>query len=99
MERWLQAICFDKENAYLYCIVQNNPSRCTFGLSTWRIYSLVGSKNFHFKNFWMQQFLLITLHNFNILKLKLNSVALVRERTIPTERPPPVGEVSANFCG
>jgi hypothetical protein len=32
------------------------------------------------------------------LKTKLNSVALVRERTIPTERPPPVGEVSANFC-
>ena len=31
------------------------------------------------------------------LKTKLNSVALVRERTIPTERPPPVGEVSANF--
>ena len=28
-----------------------------------------------------------------------NSVASVRERTIPTERPPPVGEVSANFCG
>ena len=27
----------------------------------------------------------------------INSVALVRERTIPTERPPPVGEVSANF--
>ena len=32
-------------------------------------------------------------------KKKKNSVALVRERTIPTERPPPVGEVSANFCG
>jgi len=30
---------------------------------------------------------------------KQNSVALVRTRTIPTERPPPVGEVSANFCG
>ena len=30
---------------------------------------------------------------------KLNSVALVRERTIPTERPPPVGEVSVLFCG
>jgi hypothetical protein len=28
-----------------------------------------------------------------------NSVALVRERTIPTERPPLVGEVGANFCG
>ena len=31
--------------------------------------------------------------------IKKNSVALVRERTIPTERPLPVGEVSANFCG
>jgi hypothetical protein len=28
-----------------------------------------------------------------------NSVALARERTISTERPPLVGEVSANFCG
>ena len=33
------------------------------------------------------------------IKTKLNSVDLVRERTIPTERPPPVGEVSAYFCG
>jgi hypothetical protein len=35
----------------------------------------------------------------DISEEKKNSVALVRERTIPTERPPPVGEVSANFCG
>jgi hypothetical protein len=28
-------------------------------------------------------------------KPKLNSVVLVRKRTIPTERPQPVGEVSA----
>jgi hypothetical protein len=28
---------------------------------------------------------------------ELNSVALVRERTIPTEQPPIVGEVSVNF--
>jgi hypothetical protein len=28
-----------------------------------------------------------------------NSVALVRKRTISTERPPLVGEVSANFSG
>jgi hypothetical protein len=28
-----------------------------------------------------------------------NSVAWVRERTIPTERPPLAGEVSVNFCG
>ena len=27
-----------------------------------------------------------------------NSVALVRERTIPTERPPPAGEDSAKFA-
>jgi hypothetical protein len=30
--------------------------------------------------------------------LKKNSMVLVRERTMPTERPPLVGEVSANFC-
>ena len=29
--------------------------------------------------------------------LKKNSVALVRKRTIPTERPPPVGEVSVTW--
>ena len=34
---------------------------------------------------------------FQYKRYKLNSVALVRERTIPTERPPPVGEVIANF--
>jgi hypothetical protein len=27
------------------------------------------------------------------------SMVLVRERTTPTERPPLVGEVTANFCG
>jgi hypothetical protein len=32
-------------------------------------------------------------------KLKLSSVALVRERNMSTERPPLVGKVSANFCG
>jgi hypothetical protein len=29
---------------------------------------------------------------------KKNSVVLARKQTIPTERPPLVGEVSANFC-
>jgi hypothetical protein len=33
------------------------------------------------------------------LKKKLNSMVWVRERTIPTERPPLVGEVIANLCG
>jgi hypothetical protein len=31
--------------------------------------------------------------------LKKNSGASVRQRTIPTERPPFVGKVSANFSG
>jgi hypothetical protein len=31
--------------------------------------------------------------------LQLNSMALVHKQTIPTKRPPLVGEVSANFCG
>jgi hypothetical protein len=36
---------------------------------------------------------------YTITETKQNSVALVRKRTIPTERPPLVGEVSANLCG
>jgi hypothetical protein len=32
-------------------------------------------------------------------EIRLNSVALVSERTIPTERTPLVVEDSANFCG
>jgi hypothetical protein len=35
----------------------------------------------------------------NYLVTKLNSVAVVRKQTIPTERPPLVGEVSSNLCG
>jgi hypothetical protein len=37
-----------------------------------------------------------SLHEFNctVLKTKLNSVALVHKRTIPTERPLHVGEVT-----
>jgi hypothetical protein len=35
---------------------------------------------------------------FQFIKLKLNSVASVNGRTIPTEQLPPVGEVSGNFC-
>jgi hypothetical protein len=34
-----------------------------------------------------------------LLTKTTNSVFLVRKRTIPTERPPLVGEVSANFSG
>ena len=46
--------------------------------------------------------LILAFRLFIALKLSFSlslSVALVRTRTIPTERPPLVGEVSANFCG
>jgi hypothetical protein len=43
----------------------------------------------------MPNFNLPIIENF---QLKLNSVALVRKRTIPAERPPFVGHVSAKFA-
>jgi hypothetical protein len=36
-------------------------------------------------------------HKLITKKLKLNSMTLVRERTMPTERPPLVGEVVPTF--
>jgi hypothetical protein len=39
------------------------------------------------------------LNRYIYITKKKNSVALVRKRTIPTERPPLVGDVSANLCG
>jgi hypothetical protein len=37
--------------------------------------------------------------NQTYMYLITNSVGLVRERTIPIERPPLVGKVNAKFCG
>jgi hypothetical protein len=34
-----------------------------------------------------------------LIELEEGSVAWVRERTIPNERPPLLGDVSDNFCG
>jgi hypothetical protein len=39
----------------------------------------------------------VMLYTFMGTKKKLNSVAVVRKRTIPTERPPLVSEVSVNL--
>jgi hypothetical protein len=39
--------------------------------------------------------MILVIRNLN----KTNSMALVRERTTPTERPPLVSVFSANFCG
>jgi hypothetical protein len=36
---------------------------------------------------------------FSYVHKRTNSVGLVRKRSVQTERPPHVGEVSANFCG
>ena len=49
-----------------------------------------------------QRLVLTFLYNWvdvciNVIVCGKNSVALVRERTVPTERSPPVGEVTANF--
>jgi hypothetical protein len=41
----------------------------------------------------------ILTYNHHYINNNNNSVALVGEQTIPTERPPLVSEVSANFCG
>jgi hypothetical protein len=38
-------------------------------------------------------------HSHHITNKQTDSMVWVRERTIPTERPPLVGEVIANFCG
>jgi hypothetical protein len=42
--------------------------------------------------------LLISSESISLHLLKINSMVWVRERTIPTERPPLVGEVIANVC-
>jgi hypothetical protein len=43
---------------------------------------------------------ILQMHTFSVPPLSLSlSVALFRKRTIPTERPPLGGEVSANFSG
>jgi hypothetical protein len=59
---------------------------------------------FHYEilfQFFVSHFLLRLREGLLVMeeKKKLNSVAVVRKRTIPTERPPLVGEVSANLCG
>jgi len=64
-----------------------------------KLYGEVNSVKKHNYKIWLNDDEVSTSPRGLCIKLKLNSVALVRERTIPTERPPPVGEVSANFCG
>jgi hypothetical protein len=48
--------------------------------------------------FSMQHMQLLLKELLKLLKTNLNYAALVRKKNIPTERPP-LGKVSANFCG
>jgi hypothetical protein len=61
------------------------PFNCNVG---WTLFQILTIQNTH-----PQNFLHLRLQN------KKHSGALVRQRTIPIERPPLVGEVSANFSG
>jgi hypothetical protein len=61
--------------------------------------NIIMNTNFHdgmLKHFLLSLLWELQLHE---LQTKTHSVALVRQRTISTERPPFVGEVNANFCG
>jgi hypothetical protein len=61
-------------------------------------------RNYH-SSLSIQQFANVPFHQSVLSNIpawktkKKNSVASVRYRTIPSERPPLVGEVSASFCG
>jgi hypothetical protein len=52
----------------------------------------------YYKLVWAVADIFMISHECN-KETKLNTVACIRVRTIPTERPPLVGEVSANFYG
>jgi hypothetical protein len=67
--------------------MQIKELKCTVSISSVQVYELCGCSSVLF----MLLLLLLT-------KTKLNSVALVRERTMPTERPPLVGEVVPTFA-
>jgi hypothetical protein len=45
------------------------------------------------------QSVMILVQYYLYINKQTNTVALVSERTIPTERPPYIGEVHANLCG
>jgi hypothetical protein len=56
-------------------------------------FEMVITENLNILHIWIPT--IVFLNN----KQKQIPWSLVRERTIPTESPPLVGEVSANFCG
>jgi hypothetical protein len=61
------------------------------------LYSIRGGKSFRYE--WFQALPKFHLFLIDSCLSSSNSVALVRKQTMPTERQPHAGEVSANFCG
>jgi hypothetical protein len=53
---------------------------------------------FKLEFWWKPDFNIFSMQIFDDDDNNNNFVALVRERTVPTGRPPLVGQVSANFC-
>jgi hypothetical protein len=68
--------------------VQKNLKLFFFGLETYADATLHVRERCRQHNTWNTK-----------TKKKLNPVVVVLKRTIPIERPPLVGEVSANLCG
>ena len=82
--RYLKPINCNKVNVYFLCTV-------------WQWLFTLAEASTCFQTHWEYRPMLCSTLWYKFTEK--NSVALVRERTMPTERPPPVGEVSANFCG
>jgi hypothetical protein len=76
--------------------IQSGPTDFT----CWTEWTDVGVNNFNLQIDWLvNEISFGTIRMYAANKKKKNSLVRVRERTIPTERPPLVGEVIVNFCG
>jgi hypothetical protein len=73
-----------RNTTYVHCHYSEWPSLIHIQNNTWHS----ADTCFLYAKIWFLKY-----------KTKTNSGALVRQRTIPTERPPFVGEVSAHFSG
>jgi hypothetical protein len=89
------------------CLCVQYISMLSLGMSkrkklkiSWQRRKIMLTKNDFTVLFYLFYLSLIYKHTLKNTKTKnLNSLPLVRERTIPTERPPLVGEVSAELWG
>jgi hypothetical protein len=78
----------------------NDPSNANLSLNTQLSCEGIGDSRWKTGDRFFRYVLVGVVYRFtHRSQKKLNSVAFVRKRTIPTERPPLVGEVSANFSG